>query len=118
MGRRFVIREASSRTRSGRARPEPIEGAFETIETDVAIIAIGNAPNPVLTRATPELATTRWGTIEVDEKTGLTSMPGVFAGGDITTGSATVILTLGAGRTPRRRCHRRVPSRLTLRGYW
>jgi len=83
---------------SGRARPEAIKGAFETIEAAVAIIAIGNSPNPVLTRSTPDLATTKWGTIEVDEGTGETSIPGVFAGGDITTGGATVILALGAGR--------------------
>lgn len=83
---------------NGRARPEPIEGAYETIDADVVIVAIGNAPNPVLMRATPELATTRWGTIEADEDTGQTSIPGVFAGGDITTGGATVILALAAGR--------------------
>lgn len=83
---------------NGRARPEPIEGAYETIEADVVIVAIGNAPNPVLTRSTPDLRTTRWGTIEADEETGQTSIPGVFAGGDITTGGATVILALAAGR--------------------
>jgi glutamate synthase (NADPH/NADH) small chain len=83
---------------NGRARPEPIEGAFETIEADVAIVAIGNATNPVLMRSTPALKTTRWGTIAADEATGQTSIPGVFAGGDITTGGATVILALAAGR--------------------
>lgn len=83
---------------NGRARPEPIEGAYETIEADVVIVAIGNAPNPVLTRSTPSLRTTKWGTIEADEDTGQTSIPGVFAGGDITTGGATVILALAAGR--------------------
>lgn len=83
---------------NGRARPEPIDGAFETIIADVVIVAIGNAPNPVLIRSTPDLETTRWGTIEVDPDTGETSMPGVFAGGDITTGGATVILALAAGR--------------------
>jgi glutamate synthase (NADPH/NADH) small chain len=82
----------------GRARPEPIEGAYETIEADVVIVAIGNAPNPVLTRSAPDLETTKWGTIEIDEDTGQTSIPGVFAGGDITTGGATVILALAAGR--------------------
>ena len=83
---------------NGRARPEPIEGSYETIEADVAIVAIGNAPNPVLTRSTPDLRTTSWGTIDADDETGQTSIPGVFAGGDITTGGATVILALGAGR--------------------
>jgi glutamate synthase (NADPH/NADH) small chain len=84
---------------NGRARPEPIEGAYKTIEADVAIVAIGNAPNPVLMRSTPDLETTNWGTIAADEDTGQTSIPGVFAGGDITTGGATVILALAAGRT-------------------
>jgi glutamate synthase (NADPH/NADH) small chain len=82
----------------GRARPVPIDGAFETILTDVAIVAIGNAPNPVLIRSTPDLATTPWGTVETDPETGATSMHGVFAGGDIATGGATVILALAAGR--------------------
>ena len=75
-----------------------INRAYETIEADVVIVAIGNAPNPILMRTTPELATTRWGTIDANEDTGQTSIPGVFAGGDITTGGATVILALAAGR--------------------
>jgi glutamate synthase (NADPH/NADH) small chain len=83
----------------GRARPVPIEGAFETVPADVAIVAIGNSPNPVLIRSTPDLATTRWGTVETVPETGATSIPGVFAGGDIATGGATVILALAAGRT-------------------
>lgn len=83
---------------SGRASPEPIPGAVEDIRADVAIVAIGNAPNPVLTRATPSLVTSTRGTITVDPVTGETSIPGVFAGGDITTGGATVIRALGAGR--------------------
>jgi glutamate synthase (NADPH/NADH) small chain len=83
---------------SGRASPEPIPGTTEDIRADVAIVAIGNAPNPVLTRATPSLDTSSRGTITVDPVTGETSIPGVFAGGDITTGGATVIRALGAGR--------------------
>jgi glutamate synthase (NADPH/NADH) small chain len=66
---------------------------------DVAIIAVGNAPNPLLSRTTPDLAHTRRGTVEVDLLTGRTSKKGVFAGGDIVTGGATVILAMGAGRT-------------------
>ncbi|MGA7228842.1 MAG: FAD-dependent oxidoreductase, partial [Acidimicrobiia bacterium] len=58
----------------------------------------GNAPNPVLMRATPQLETTSRGTVAVDPDTGATSMPGVYAGGDIATGGATVILAMGAGR--------------------
>ena len=83
---------------SGRRRPIPIEGAVEAINADVAIIAIGNAPNPILLNATEELATTSWGTVVVDRETGATTKPGVFAGGDVATGGATVILALAAGR--------------------
>jgi glutamate synthase (NADPH/NADH) small chain len=82
----------------GRARPEPVPGATETLACDVAIISIGNRPNPILATSTPELATTDRGTLVVDPDTGATSMPGVYAGGDITSGGATVILALAAGR--------------------
>ena len=82
----------------GRARPIPIEGRTEDIACEVAIVAIGNQPNPILANTTPGLTTSDWGTIEVDPSSGATSIPGVFAGGDIATGGATVILALGAGR--------------------
>lgn len=82
----------------GRRRPVPIDDAVESHPADVAIIAIGNAPNPLLVQSTPELETGGGATISVDWETGATSMPGVFAGGDITTGGATVILAMGAGR--------------------
>lgn len=82
----------------GRRVPVPIEGAIDEMPADVCIIAIGNAPNPVLLRATPDLETSRRGTIVVEPATGATSIPGVFAGGDIATGGATVILAMGAGR--------------------
>ena len=82
----------------GRRRPVPIEGSVAVRRCDVAIIAVGNAPNPILSRATPELGTTSRGTLAVDPATGATSIPGVFAGGDITSGGATVILALAAGR--------------------
>ncbi|MDJ0954292.1 MAG: NADPH-dependent glutamate synthase [Acidimicrobiia bacterium] len=83
---------------SGRRRPQPIAGELERFDTDLAVVAIGNGPNPLLLSTCPELERTRWGTIAVDEATGRTSMPGVFAGGDIVTGGATVILAMGAGR--------------------
>ena len=83
---------------SGRRRPQPLEGETTTIPTDLAVVAIGNGPNPLLLATVPDLERTRWGTIAVDESTGRTSMPGVFAGGDIVTGGATVILAMGAGR--------------------
>lgn len=83
---------------SGRRRPLPIEGAVEELETDLAIVALGTRSNPILLEATPELKLNRRGYIEINEETGETSIPNVFAGGDIVTGAATVILAMGAGR--------------------
>jgi glutamate synthase (NADPH/NADH) small chain len=83
---------------SGRRRPVPIEGTEFITEIDAAVVAIGNDANPLLTRSLPELITDPWGNIVVDEATGRTRCRGVFAGGDIVTGSATVILAAGAGR--------------------
>ena len=83
---------------SGRRRPVPIEGSEYEIPVDVAIVAIGNQPNPLLLKTAPDLSQTRWGTVVVDEETGRTEKRGVFAGGDIVTGGATVILAMGAGR--------------------
>lgn len=82
---------------SGRRRPVPIEGSEFTIQTDLIIVAIGAGANPVLTRATAELELNRWGYIQADPS-GRTTKPGVWAGGDIVTGSATVIEAMGAGR--------------------
>ena len=82
---------------SGRRRPIPIEGAFFKIDCDQVIMAIGSGANPVLTKTMKELTLNRWGYIEVDENN-RTNLPGVWAGGDIVTGAATVILAMGAGR--------------------
>ncbi|MHC4915081.1 MAG: NADPH-dependent glutamate synthase [Planctomycetota bacterium] len=83
---------------SGRRRPVPIEGSEFTMDLDVAVVAIGNGPNPLIPQTTPGLETSRWGNITADSETGQTSKPGVFAGGDVVTGAATVILAMGAGR--------------------
>ncbi len=83
---------------SGRRRPVAIKGSEFIIELDTVIIAIGNTPNPLISQTMPELEMTRWGTIVVDEKTMAASVPGVFAGGDIVSGAATVILAMGQGR--------------------
>ncbi|MBA7664047.1 Glutamate synthase [NADPH] small chain [subsurface metagenome] len=83
---------------SGRRRPIPIEGSEFTMELDTVIVAIGNKPNPLIPQTMPELETTKWGTIVVDEETMATSVPGVYAGGDIVSGAATVILAMGQGR--------------------
>lgn len=82
----------------GRRRPQPVAGAVTTEQCDVAIVAVGNAPNPLLTSTNPGLATTGRGTIAADGETGATSRTGVFAAGDIVTGGATVILAMGGGR--------------------
>ncbi len=87
---------------SGRRRPVPIEGKIYDLEIDTAVIAIGTRPNPLLLRTTPELETTRWGTVVVDESTMVTKMEGVYAGGDIVTGGATVISAMGAGKVAAR----------------
>ncbi|MEF2143962.1 MAG: NADPH-dependent glutamate synthase [Desulfovibrionaceae bacterium] len=83
---------------SGRCRPVCVPGASEEIKADTAVIAVGTRPNPILLEATPELELNRWGYIQADPETGRTSMPRVFAGGDIVTGAATVISAMGAGR--------------------
>jgi len=83
---------------SGRRRPIPIKGSEFIMELDTVIVAIGNKPNPLIPQTMPELETTKWGTIVVDENTMATSVPGVYAGGDIVSGAATVILAMGQGR--------------------
>ncbi len=96
---------------SGRRRPIPIPGSEFTIDCDLAVVAIGNEPNPLLPRSLPELKLGRKGTIETDPETGATSIPGVFAGGDIATGAATVIEAMGAGKKAARGIDRFLSSR-------
>jgi glutamate synthase (NADPH/NADH) small chain len=84
---------------SGRRRPVPIEGSEYIIECDTVIPSLGNRPNPLIPMTTPDLKTTRWGTLDCDPDTLQTSKKGVFAGGDIVTGAATVISAMGAGKT-------------------
>jgi glutamate synthase (NADPH/NADH) small chain len=83
---------------SGRRRPIPIEGSETRTQVDVVVMGIGQGPNPLVPTTTPGLTTTKWGNIIADEETGLTSIEGVYAGGDIVTGAATVSLAMGAGR--------------------
>ncbi|KKN47762.1 hypothetical protein LCGC14_0659590 [marine sediment metagenome] len=82
---------------SGRARPILIENSEFRIKTDLVVIAIGNNANPLLTSTYPELELNKWGNIVVDEN-GKTNIKGIYAGGDIVTGTATVISAMGAGR--------------------
>jgi glutamate synthase (NADPH/NADH) small chain len=91
---------------SGRRRPIPVEGSEFVIDCDLVVMAIGTRANPLLPSTLPGLKLNRWGYIEIDEETGETSMPGVFAGGDIVTGSATVIEAMGAGKRAARSIHR------------
>jgi len=84
---------------SGRRRPVPVKGSEFIINLDAVIVAIGTNANPLVAQTTPGLELNKWGYIVVDsEKTCMTSKKGVFAGGDIVTGGATVILAMGAGR--------------------
>ncbi|MCK4718983.1 MAG: FAD-dependent oxidoreductase, partial [Thermoplasmata archaeon] len=82
---------------SGRRRPVKIEGSEHEVKADIVIMAIGAGANPLLTRTTPDLEINKWGYIEADES-GRTSKDRVWAGGDIVTGSATVIEAMGAGK--------------------
>ncbi|MFZ5943398.1 MAG: NADPH-dependent glutamate synthase [Bacillota bacterium] len=83
---------------SGRRKPVPIKGSEYEMEIDNVVMAIGQGPNPLVPSSTPGLELTKWGNIVANEETGQTSKKGVFAGGDIVTGAATVILAMGAGK--------------------
>ena len=97
--------------RSGRARPIPIPGEDVTIPVDNVVLAIGTTPNPLLTRTTAGLLTTKEGCLVADEETGRTSKPLVFAGGDAVTGAATVILAAGAGKRAAHAIHEALAAR-------
>jgi len=90
---------------SGRRRPIPIEGSEFEVPLSVAIIATGTSANPLVQSTTPGLKTNKRGYIEADGESQRTSRKGVFAGGDIVTGSATVILAMGAGRRAAKAIH-------------
>lgn len=94
---RCIEMELGAPDESGRCRPVPIEGSEFEIETDTVIMSLGTSPNPLIARTTAGLETNRKGCIVADDY-GVTTRPGVFAGGDAVTGAATVILAMGAGR--------------------
>jgi len=96
---------------TGRRRPIPIEGSEYEIEVDTVIIAIGQGPNPLIPATTPDLETNKWGNIIADEKSGKTSKPGLFAGGDVVSGAATVILAMGAGKRAANSIHQYLLNR-------
>jgi glutamate synthase (NADPH/NADH) small chain len=97
-GMEVVEMELGEPDESGRRRPVPKAGSEHILNVDMVVCALGTSANPVIAQSTPGLKVNRWGYIEIDENTGMSSVPGVFAGGDIVTGAATVILAMGAGR--------------------
>ncbi len=101
-GIRCIRMELGEPDESGRRRPVPIKGSEFEIPCDVVIIAIGNKPNPLIPNTTPDIDVSKWGTIVASEEDGRTSKKYVYAGGDIVTGAATVILAMGAGKVAAR----------------
>ena len=96
---------------SGRRRPVEKAGSEFVLDVDCVIMAIGTSPNPLIKSTTQGLDTHRWGGVIVNEETGLTSRPNVYAGGDAVTGAATVILAMGAGKTAARAIHEQLSGR-------
>ncbi len=96
---------------SGRRRPLPIEGSEFIMDVDTAVIAIGQTPNPIIQRTTEGLETTRWGTIVAKDETGQTTKKGVYAGGDVVSGAATVISAMGAGKRAARSINEHIMSK-------
>jgi len=97
-GMRVIRMELGEPDASGRRRPVPIPGSEYDIEMDTVIMALGTSPNPLVFYNAGGLERTRWGTVVADEQTGRTTKEGVWAGGDIVTGAATVISAMGAGK--------------------
>ena len=98
VGMQCVEMELGEPDASGRRRPVPKKDSEFVIDADCVIMALGTSPNPLIKTTTKGLETVSWGGIMADEKTGLTSIQGVYAGGDAVTGAATVILAMGAGK--------------------
>ena len=95
--------------KSGRRKPVVVPGSERTIPVDLVIMAIGTQANPVFTKVTPGLKLNEWGYIEVNDKM-QSSLPYLFAGGDIVTGSATVISAMAAGRKAATSIHEYIRS--------
>jgi len=110
-GMECVKMELGEPDADGRRIPIPVEGSNFVINTDMVIVSIGTGPSPLIFTNTPELKRTRKGYIEVNPQTMETSIPNVYAGGDIVTGSATVISAMGAGRTAANAIHARLSGK-------
>ncbi len=95
---------------SGRRSPKAIEGAVELIEVDTVVVSVGVSPNPLVPSSLPGLEVSRWGTIEVNNDTMQSSIPTLFAGGDIVRGGATVILAMGDGRKAAQAMHEKISN--------
>ncbi len=98
-GMEVIRMELGEPDASGRRRPVPVPGSEMVLPVDTVVIAVGQGPNPLLVKRTHGLSTNKHGNIQADEATGQTSLPYMFAGGDIVTGAATVIAAMGAGKT-------------------
>jgi len=98
VGMECVRMELGEPDDSGRRRPIPVKGSEFTIDCQVVVVSVGTGSNPLLTKSTPGLELNKWDYIVVNEETCETSIPGVYAGGDIVRGAATVILAMGDGR--------------------
>ena len=96
---------------SGRRRPVPIEGSNYIIDVDTVVVAIGQRPSPLVPLTAPDLKTRPNRTIETDDETCATSIPGVFAGGDVATGAATVISAMGAGKRAAESIHKYIQAK-------
>jgi glutamate synthase (NADPH/NADH) small chain len=90
---------------SGRRSPVRIPGSEFDLDVECVVFAVGQGANPLIRQTTPDLPVNKWGYIIADEQTGATQKKGVFAGGDIVTGGATVISAMGAGRRAARAIH-------------
>jgi glutamate synthase (NADPH/NADH) small chain len=106
-----VKQRLSEPDQSGRRRPEPIEGSNFMLEIDTAVIAIGQSPNPIIQQTTQGLQTTRHGTIVANEETMQTTLPAVYAGGDVVSGAATVISAMGAGKKAAKAIHEHITNK-------
>ena len=104
-GVKLIKMELGEADESGRRRPVPIEGSEFVMPIDMAVVAIGTGANPLVQSTTPDMATNKRGYIVADDETLRTNKRGVFAGGDIVSGAATVILAMGAGRVAARSMH-------------
>lgn len=107
-----VTMELGEPDASGRRRPIPVPDSNHLIEVDTVIVAIGTSPNPLIRKTTKGIETDKWGCIVVDEKMA-TTRPGVYAGGDAVTGSATVILAMGAGKIAAKSIHEYLTNQLS-----